>query len=69
MFLFIEVKMNTPTAAEKKSSIEFLSKTMPFYRHKLKFSDGYLIERPESEKPCQRVSNADRKVFVNPESF
>ena len=24
---------------------------------------------PESEKPCQRVSNADRKVFANPESF
>ena len=23
----------------------------------------------ESEKPCQRVSNADRKVFANPESF
>ena len=23
----------------------------------------------ESEKPCQRVSNADRKVFTNPESF
>ena len=25
--------------------------------------------RSESEKPCQRVSNADRKVFANPESF
>ena len=24
---------------------------------------------PESEKPLQRVSNADRKVFANPESF
>ena len=24
---------------------------------------------PESEKPCQRVSNADRKVFANPESI
>ena len=24
---------------------------------------------PESEKPRQRVSNADRKVFANPESF
>ena len=24
---------------------------------------------PESEKACQRVSNADRKVFANPESF
>ena len=23
----------------------------------------------ESQKPRQRVSNADRKVFVNPESF
>ena len=23
----------------------------------------------ESEKPSQRVSNADRKVFANPESF
>ena len=23
----------------------------------------------ESEKPRQRVSNADRKVFANPESF
>ena len=26
-------------------------------------------EYPESEKPRQRVSNADRKVFANPESF
>ena len=25
--------------------------------------------QPESEKPRQRVSNADRKVFANPESF
>ena len=24
---------------------------------------------PESQKPRQRVSNADRKVFANPESF
>ena len=22
-----------------------------------------------SEKPCQRISNADRRVFANPESF
>ena len=27
------------------------------------------LGHPESEKPCQRVSNADRKVFANPESF
>ena len=26
-------------------------------------------ETPESEKPRQRVSNADQKVFANPESF
>ena len=26
-------------------------------------------ESTESEKPCQCVSNADRKVFANPESF
>ena len=30
--------------------------------------EGELL-RPESEKPRQRVSNADRKVFANPESF
>ena len=28
-----------------------------------------LFTKAESEKPCQRVSNADRKVFANPESF
>ena len=27
------------------------------------------VWRAESEKPCQRVSNADRKVFAIPESF
>ena len=26
------------------------------------------IEQAESQKPRQRVSNADRKVFANPES-
>ena len=33
--------------------------------------DGPLnfIPMAESQKPCQRVSNADRKVFANPESF
>ena len=25
--------------------------------------------QPESQKPRQRVRNADRKVFANPESF
>ena len=32
---------------------------------------GYMrhLTVAESEKPCQRVSNADRKVFANPESF
>ena len=30
-------------------------------------SDG--VGRAESHKPRQRVSNADRKVFANPESF
>ena len=28
-----------------------------------------LLSWPESQKPRQRVSNADRKVFANPESF
>ena len=27
------------------------------------------LSDPESQKPRQRVSNADRKVFANPESF
>ena len=29
----------------------------------------YAMAPAESQKPCQRVSNADRKVFANPESF
>ena len=28
-----------------------------------------ILKRAESEKPCQRISNAERKVFANPESF
>ena len=32
-------------------------------------SDTNRNGEPESEKPCQRVSNVDRKVFANPESF
>ena len=34
--------------------------------------DGMMMDddrTPESQKPRQRVSNADRKVFANPESF
>ena len=27
------------------------------------------VDDAESQKPRQRVSNADRKVFANPESF
>ena len=30
---------------------------------------AYRYPTTESEKPRQRVSNADRKVFANPESF
>ena len=32
-------------------------------------SDRWTYLASESEKPRQRVSNADRKVFANPESF
>ena len=30
---------------------------------------SYRYSHAESQKPRQRVSNADRKVFANPESF
>ena len=36
---------------------------------RLKICRGHHIALPESQKPRQRVSNADRKVFANPESF
>ena len=32
-------------------------------------SEGGGEDEAESQKPCQHVSNADRKVFKNPESF
>ena len=32
-------------------------------------SDKVTYWAAESQKPRQRVSNADRKVFANPESF
>ena len=35
--------------------------------HEIRPLMGY--HQPESQKPRQRVSNADRKVFANPESF
>ena len=33
------------------------------------FTDGLSRAFAESQKPRQRVSNADRKVSANPESF
>ena len=45
MFSFIEIKMNTPTAAEKSLPLNFHQKPCLFQRHKVKFSDGYPIER------------------------
>ena len=44
----------------------YLLKAMIYLSHNICI---LLSREPESEKPCQRVSNADRKVFVNPESF
>ena len=43
----------------------FFSQTNP--RDEI-FSKRLLIPA-ESQKPFQRISNADRKVFANPESF
>ena len=35
----------------------------------IKNNSQKLRQWPDSQKPRQRVSNADRKVFANPESF
>ena len=49
------------------------TKIRPFIQKgEIKSSSGSITltnPSPESEKPRQRVSNADRKVFANPESF
>ena len=37
--------------------------------HKRKILAEQEVDLAESQKPRQRVSNADRKVFANPESF
>ena len=53
----------------------FLHKLHRNYSHKhigKKFQRQFwliLVKAAESQKPCQRVSNADPKVFANLESF
>ena len=49
------------TLFQQMSDVTFLR--LPFFRMRVGWGGA------ESQKPCQRVSNADRKVFANPESF
>ena len=41
----------------------------PFIENTLYTVNTWEVGSAESEKPCQRVSNADPKDFANPESF
>ena len=50
----------------KTNMIDKMYKKDLMHQYNMTF-DG--LGSTESEKPRQRVSNADRKVFANPESF
>ena len=50
-------------------SLHFVTNTLRKQEGKSYNFMVWVSESPESEKPGQRVSNADRKAFANPESF
>ena len=61
------LKPRSAQISERSMRPELISRSFlhPHILHQWQFLDPL----SESEKPCQCVSNADRKVFANPESF